>query len=75
MLEVVEFKSNPKFDFKSKLKDKKFSIQFLPESLKKESLCKKIEYKQHNLKVSYLVDIAHNLLLKYYFKIRKKVQI
>jgi hypothetical protein len=68
MLEVVEFKSNPKFDFKSKLKDKKFSIQFLPESLKKESLYKKIEYKQHNLKVSYLVDIAHNLLLKYYFK-------
>ena len=38
------------------------------ESLKKESLYKKIEYKQHNLKVSYLVDITHNLLLKYYFK-------
>lgn len=50
------------------IKFKKFSLQFLPESLEDISNKKTIEYKNIKLKSSYLIDIIHSLLLKYYFK-------
>ncbi len=53
---------------KSKLKNKKFSLQFLPSSIESLSTQKKVFFKGRNLKVDYLIDIIHNLILKYYFK-------
>lgn len=68
MIEVREFKPKVKYDFRKKLLNKKYSIQFLPELLIEESILKKITHKEKNLKPSYLIDIIHNLILKYYFK-------
>ncbi len=48
--------------------NKKYSLQFLPEALQLLSNNKYIEYKAKKLKTSYIIDIVHNLLLKYYFK-------
>lgn len=53
---------------KNKLSKKRFSLQFLPESLVSISKVKKISFNDKNLKTSYLIDIVHNMLLKYYFK-------
>ena len=47
---------------------KKELNQFLPECLFDDSLVKFIPYKEKKLKSSYLIDICHNLILKYYFK-------
>jgi hypothetical protein len=66
MEKVIELK--PKVGIKISLENKKFSNQFLPHSLYLESKVKKIEFKDQKLKTSYLIDIIHNLLLKYYFK-------
>jgi len=66
MEKVIELK--PKFGIKISLENKKFSNQFLPSCLYLESKVKKIEFKDQKLKTSYLIDIVHNLLLKYYFK-------
>ena len=52
----------------SKLKNKKFSLQFLPGALTELSKEKKIVFKGKNLKTAYLLDIIHNMLLKYFFK-------
>ena len=68
MIGVKEFKPKVKYNFRSKLVNKKYSIQFLPDILVEESNTKKIVYKEKNLKSSYLIDIIHNLILKYYFK-------
>jgi len=68
MVEVKEFKSNNKFDFSKNLEKKKYSIQFLPSQLIQESKVKHQIYKNQKIKSSYLVDIVHNLILKYYFK-------
>jgi hypothetical protein len=65
MNEVVEYHCN---NLNKKLKDKKYSTQFLPDCLNFESTVSKVEYKGNNLKTNYLIDIVHNLLLKYYFK-------
>ncbi len=54
-------------DNKKKIK-KEYSLQFLPESLLEVSKNKTINYNEKKLKVSYIVDITHNLILKYYFK-------
>lgn len=54
-------------DNKKKIK-KEYSLQFLPESLLGVSKNKTINYNEKKLKVSYIVDITHNLILKYYFK-------
>lgn len=43
-------------------------LQFLPESFLELSKVKKIIFKGKNLKTSYIIDIVHSLLLKYYFK-------
>lgn len=51
-----------------KIKSKKYSLQFLPKSIEHLSLLKTVEFKGKNIKTAYLIDILHNLLLKYYFK-------
>ena len=66
MNEVVEYKKSLSLD--QKLLNKKFSMQFLPECLLNVSLQKKIVYRDQSIKTSYIIDIVHNLLLKYYFK-------
>lgn len=51
------------------LLDKKTHIlQFLPNCLNYISVIKYVEFKDRKLKTTYLIDIIHNLLLKYYFK-------
>ncbi len=53
---------------KKNLELKKCSLQFLPASLESISKDKNFFYKDKKLKSSYLIDIVHNLILKYYFK-------
>lgn len=53
---------------RKKLEDKKWSLQFLPQSLEDFSKNENFEYKNQKLKTSYIIDIVHNLILKYYFK-------
>jgi hypothetical protein len=55
-------------NIRKKLEDKKHSLQFLPKKLEELAKNKKFEYKGHILKTTYIVDIVHNLILKYYFK-------
>ena len=59
-------------NIRKKLQDKKHSLQFLPQTLEELSKYKTFNYKNQNLKVSYIVDIVHNLILKYYFKKENK---
>ena len=66
MIEVIEYK--PKKQTNQFLKNKSHSLQFLPQSLLQISRVKYVEFKEKKLKTSYLIDIVHNLLLKYYFK-------
>jgi hypothetical protein len=49
-------------------RNKKNSLQFLPDILLDISESKNFFYKNQKLKSEYLIDIVHNLLLKYYFK-------
>jgi len=44
------------------------TLQFLPETLIEISKSKNFSFKGQKLKTSYLIDIIHNMLLKYYFK-------
>ena len=53
---------------KKNLEGKKCSLQFLPVSLEPISKQKNFTYKGQKLKSAYLIDIVHNLILKYYFK-------
>ena len=48
--------------------DKSFSLQFLPECMYSISTQKTLEFNGVKLKTNYLIDIVHNLILKYYFK-------
>lgn len=66
MKEVLEF--NKKLSFEKKLVDKKYSIQFLPDCLSLISQNKYITFKGKKIKSSYLIDLTHNLILKFYFK-------
>lgn len=52
----------------TKVSDKTFTLQFLPECMYDLENIKTIEYKEFKLKTDYIIDITHNLLLKYYFK-------
>ena len=52
----------------STIKNKRFSLQFLPQKFESISKLKKIQYQNKNLKTSFLIYIVHNLILKYYFK-------
>jgi len=67
MPKVVEFKER-KFSISDKVKKKKYSLQFLPEALEPISTETYIQYKNARIKTAYIIDIIHNLLLKYYFK-------
>jgi hypothetical protein len=51
-----------------RIDDKLFSLQFLPECLYGISTIKSLEFDGVKLKTNYLIDIVHNLILKYYFK-------
>lgn len=53
---------------KLKLEKKTFSLQFLPECFKKLSEQKYVTFNEIRLKSDYLIDIVHNLILKFYFK-------
>jgi hypothetical protein len=55
-------------NIRKKLEDKKQSLQFLPKKLEDLAKNKKFEYKGQTLKTTYIIDIVHNLILKYYFK-------
>ena len=50
------------------VRDKKSSLQFLPEQMIDISKQKSFEYKGKKLKSAYLIDIIHNLILRYYFR-------
>jgi hypothetical protein len=52
----------------SKLNKKTKSLQFLPQVLQSISVHKTINFNDKKIKVSYIIDIVHNLMLKYYFK-------
>lgn len=68
-LELEQTIKSPSFilDIKDKLKDKKHLLQFLPEKMELLSKDKIITWDNKKLKVAYLIDIVHNLMLKYYF--------
>lgn len=53
---------------KSKLQTKKYSLQFLPKSIQNIANEKFIFYNGKKLKPDYIIDIIHNLLLRYYFR-------
>lgn len=65
---VVNWEDVAKTSIRSKLNDKSNSLQFLPQSMEEISKLKIVKYKEKTLKISYVVDIIHNLILKYYFK-------
>ena len=65
-MKVKSFKRE--VSIRSQLKDKKNSLQFLPISLEEISKSKIFIFNEKKLKTSYLIDIVHNLILKYYFK-------
>lgn len=66
----IETDSLSKFEpmVQDKLDKKTFSLQFLPESLVQLSQKKHIEFNNVKLKTDYLIDIVHNLILKFFFK-------
>jgi hypothetical protein len=49
-------------------RNKKYSLQFLPAQLYLLSKSPNFHYKNQKLKSAYVIDLVHNLLLKYYFK-------
>ena len=53
---------------KSTLKNKRFSLQFLPDRLLSLSKDKNFTFNGEKLKSSYIIDIIHHMILKYYFK-------
>jgi hypothetical protein len=52
--------------------NKEYSLQFLPEKLLTISEAKNLTFNGEKLKTSYIIDIVHNLLLKYYFRKENK---
>jgi hypothetical protein len=66
---IVQLSNIPSYSLiKKNLESKSNSRQFLPHCLCSISKDKNFTYKGQKLKLSYLVDITHNLILKYYFK-------
>ena len=51
---------------KEKIENKTEILQFLPEQLEHLSKVNKIRYNSENLKTSYIIDILHGLIYKYY---------
>jgi hypothetical protein len=61
-----------KSNITKKLSKKNQSLQFLPKCLESISDKKYINFNGEKIKTSYIIDIVHNLLLKYYFKKENK---
>lgn len=59
-------------DLGEKLRKKKYLYQFLPECFINLKDKKHIQYKGQKLKVNYLIDLTHSLILKYQFKKENK---
>lgn len=59
----------------SKIKNKRYLLQFLPKCINHLSETKHINYYDKKLKSDYIIDIISNLLLKYYFKKENKFQL
>jgi len=57
---------------RKKLENKKNILQFLPKCLEEISKTNNFTYKGKKLKTSYLIDVIHTLILKYYFKKENK---
>jgi len=55
-------------NIKSKIKDKKYSLQFLPKCLEPITQQTCVIFNSKKLKPAYIIDIVHNLILRYYFK-------
>jgi hypothetical protein len=51
-----------------RLDNKKSTLQFLPKCLYDISTIKTLQFNNTKLKTDYIIDITHNLILKYYFK-------
>jgi hypothetical protein len=72
MRNIQELMEIQKIDYtkliSNKIRDKKNSLQFLPTDLYHLRDVKVISYKNTNLKSAYIIDIVHNLILKYFFK-------
>ncbi len=52
--------------------EREFIYQFLPSKLEKISESKFVEFDGKQLKSAYIIDIIHNLILKFYFKKENK---
>lgn len=66
---VIELKDSKSYDkILKSLEKKNYIPQYLPLKMEKLSNIKKVRYKEKLLKVPYLIDISHSLILKYYFK-------
>lgn len=59
----------------NKINKKKNSLQFLPESLKHLINDKYVIFEGEKLKTSYIIDLVHNLLLKFYMKKENNYQL
>ena len=55
-----------------KLDKKTRLIQFLPKCLEDINKLKFVLFSEKKLKTSYIVDMVHNMILKYYFKKENK---
>jgi hypothetical protein len=69
-----KFKNNEVIsnELAKKIKNKQFSLQFLPECFNSIKDKKYLNFKEKKLKTSYLIDIVNSLILKYYFKKENK---
>lgn len=65
-------KGNSSKRITEKLNKKTFLLQFLPDSIHYLESQKNIAFQNKKLKTSYLIDIIHNMILKYYFKKENK---
>jgi hypothetical protein len=67
--DVIKLSDIPKYSsLKKNLSRKKHTLQFLPICLESLSQQEYFIYNTQKLKSAYLIDIVHNLILKYYFK-------
>jgi hypothetical protein len=58
-----------------KLDKKTKSLQFLPKCLEEINKVKFVNFLDKKIKTAYLVDMIHNMILKYYFKKENKFTI
>ena len=57
---------------KKNLEEKKSILQFLPKSLEDISTEQHLIHNGQKLKIAYIIDLLHNLVLKYYFRKENK---